>query len=255
MGNLNFDLSFFLGYLFNPPAILLWGLWLTIVISVVAQALGVVIGLFVALARMSKHPWLRVPAMLHIWAWRGTPVLVQLVIVYTGFAAAGIYRYPDISFGPFTISGPLQAAIIALSLNEAAYMAEIFRAAISSIEKGQHDAAKALGMTPAVSMRRIILPQALRIVIPPLGNEFTLMLKGTSLLSVIGIRELFGTLQSLNAATFKTFELFLIAAIWYLILTSIMTMVQWWLEARFDQQDQGRALGKLRRRSLFSGQR
>lgn len=254
MGNLNFDLGFFLSYLFDPPAIVLWGLWLTIAISIVAQALGVVIGLFVGLARMSPRIWLRAPAMFYIWLWRGTPVLVQLVIVYTGFAAAGIWRYPDIVVGPFTLSGPLQAAIIALSLNEAAYMAEIFRAAISSIDKGQHDAAKALGMTPAVSMRRIVLPQALRIIIPPLGNEFTLMLKGTSLLSVIGIRELFGTLQSLNAATFKTFELFLIAAIWYLLLTSIMSIVQSRLEARFGQHDPARPLGKLRR-SLFSGQR
>jgi polar amino acid transport system permease protein len=149
----------------------------------------------------------------------------------------------------------LQAALVTLSLNEAAYMAEIFRAAISSIDKGQQDAARALGMTPAISMRRIVLPQALPIVIPPLGNEFTLMLKGTSLLSVIGIRELFGTLQSINAATFRTFELFAIAAIWYLILTSIMGIVQRWLEARFGQQDETKPLGRFQRRKLISGQR
>lgn len=255
MGNLNFDLSFFISYLIDPPPIVLWGLWLTISISIVAQALGVVLGLFVALARMSRRLWLRAPATFYIWIWRGTPVLVQLVIVYTGFAAAGIWRYPDIVIGPFTIVGPLQAAILALSLNEAAYMAEIIRAAISSVDKGQHDAAKALGMTPATAMRRIILPQAIRIIIPPLGNEFTLMLKGTSLLSVIGIRELFGTLQSLNAATFKTFELFLIAAIWYLVLTSIMGIVQRWLEARFGEQDSERPLARVQRRSFLSGKR
>jgi polar amino acid transport system permease protein len=255
MGNLNLDPSFFIGYLFDPPAILLWGLWLTIAISVVAQTLGVIVGLFVALARMSRHGWLRLGARFYIWLWRGTPLLVQLVIVYTGFAAAGLYRYPDLSIGPLTVSGPLQAAIIVLSLNEAAYMAEIFRAAISSIDRGQLDAAKALGMTPAISMRRIILPQALRIVIPPLGNEFTLMLKGTSLLSVIGIRELFGTVQSINAATFRTFELFAIAAIWYLLLTSVMGVVQGWLEARFGRQDAAEPLGKLDRRALISGQR
>ena len=129
-------------------------------------------------------------------------------------------------------------------------MAEIIRAAISSIDRGQLDAAKALGMNPAISMRRIILPQALRIIIPPLGNEFTLMLKGTSLLSVIGIRELFGTLQSINAATFRTFELFTIAAIWYLILTSIMDVVQSWLEARFGRQDAEESLGELGAPSL-----
>jgi polar amino acid transport system permease protein len=255
MGNLNFDFAFFINFLIDPPSIVLWGLWLTISISIVAQALGVVLGLFVALARMSRRIWLRAPATFYIWIWRGTPVLVQLVIVYTGFAAAGIWRYPDIVIGPFTLPGPLQAAILALSLNEAAYMAEIIRAAISSVDKGQYDAAKALGMPPATAMRRIILPQAVRIIIPPLGNEFTLMLKGTSLLSVIGIRELFGTLQSLNAATFKTFELFLIAAIWYLVLTSIMGIVQRWLEARFGEQEAERPLGKVQRRSLFSGTR
>jgi polar amino acid transport system permease protein len=255
MGNLNLDQSFFVSYLFDPPAILLWGLWLTITISIVAQTLGVITGFFVALARGSRRGWLRFVAKLYIWLWRGTPLLVQLVIVYTGFAAAGFYRYPDLSIGPLTISGPLQAAIIVLSLNEAAYMAEIIRAAISSIDRGQLDAAKALGMNPAISMRRIILPQALRIIIPPLGNEFTLMLKGTSLLSVIGIRELFGTLQSINAATFRTFELFTIAAIWYLILTSIMGVVQSWLEAHFGRQDAEESLGKLGRRTLISGQR
>jgi polar amino acid transport system permease protein len=255
MGNLNFDLVFFINFLLDPPAIVLWGLWLTISISIVAQALGVLLGLFIALARMSRHIWLRAPATFYIWVWRGTPVLVQLVIVYTGFAAADIWRYPPIVIGPFMLPGPIQAAILALSLNEAAYMAEIFRAAISSVDKGQHDAAKALGMTPAGVMRRIILPQAAPIVIPPLGNEFTLMLKGTSLLSVIGIRELFGTLQSLNAATFKTFELFLIAAIWYLVLTSIMGVVQRWLEAHFGEQDAHKPLTKLQRRSFLSGKR
>ena len=255
MGNLDLDFSFFLKYLFNPPSILLWGLWLTISVSIVAQTLGVTLGFFVALARLSKRKWLSSLAVFYIWAWRGTPILVQLVLIYTGVAAAGIYKYPDLVFGPFRLSGPLQAAILTLSLNEAAYMAEIFRAAISSIDKGQNDAAKALGMTPAISMRRIILPQALRIVIPPLGNEFTLMLKGTSLLSIIGIRELFGTLQSINAATFRTFELFIIAAIWYLVLTTIMGFVQRHLEAKFGQQDSTTPLGKIGRRTLFSGHR
>ena len=130
-------------------------------------------------------------------------------------------------------------------------MAEIFRAAITAVDKGQDDASKALGMTPSVAMRRVILPQALRFVIPPLGNEFTLMIKGTSLLSIIGIRELFGTLQGLNATTFRTFELFLIAAIWYLLLTSIMALVQRYLEAKFGKQDAMLPMNKVIRRSLL----
>lgn len=252
---MNLDGSFFLEYLFNPPSLLLWGLWLTISVALVAQTLGVVLGFFVALAQLSRRGWLRALAAGYVWIWRGTPLLVQLVLIYTGVAAAGFYRYPDISFGPFTLSGPLQAAILTLSLNESAYMAEIFRAAISSVDRGQQDAAKALGMPPSTAMRRIIFPQAFRIVIPPLGNEFTLMLKGTSLLSVIGIRELFGTIQSINAATFRTFELFAIAAIWYLILTTIMSFVQHRLELRFGQQDNARPVDKLKRRSLFTSRR
>ena len=180
------------------------------------------------------------------------------MLVYTGVAAADIYKYPDIIFGPFTISGPMQAAILALSLHEAAYMAEIFRAAILAIDKGQFDAARAVGMSPLKAMRWIILPQATRIIIPPLGNEFTLMIKGTSLLAIIGIRELFGTIQQLNAATFRTFELFLIAAIWYLILTSIMGFIQKNIEAYFNRHElpsEKKFKQKFKRKNLLSGQR
>jgi len=237
MGNLNLDIPFFFEYLFNPPDILLYGVWLTISIAFVAQTLGVIGGLFIALLRMSQRWWLRELGKLYIWIFRGVPLLVQLVIVYTGVAAAGLYKYPDIVIGPFTLSGPMQAAILALSLHEAAYMAEIFRAAISSIDRGQFDAARAVGMSPITAMRWIILPQAIRIVIPPLGNEFTLMIKGTSLLAIIGIRELFGTIQQLNAATFRTFELFVIAAIWYLILITIMGFIQKHVEAYYSKHE------------------
>ena len=258
MGNLNLDLPFFFNYLFNPPSILLYGVWLTISIAFVAQFLGVLGGFLVALLRISKKWWLRELGKLYIWIFRGTPLLVIIVLVYTGVAAADIYKYPDIIFGPFTISGPMQAAILALSLHEAAYMAEIFRAAILSIDKGQFDAARAVGMSPLKAMRWIILPQATRIIIPPLGNEFTLMIKGTSLLAIIGIRELFGTIQQLNAATFRTFELFLIAAIWYLILTSIMGFIQKYIEAYFNRHElpsEKKFKQKFKRKNLLSGQR
>lgn len=257
-GDINIDTAFFLKYLLDPPEIIWRGLWLTIWISVVAQAFGVAVGLLIALCIRSKRGLLRGFGKFYVWLWRGTPLLVQLVIIYTGVAAAGFYKYPDIQIGPFIFTGPLQAALITLSLNEAAYMAEIFRAALSAIDKGQFDATRALGMRPSTAMRWIILPQAARMVIPPLGNEFTLMIKGTSLLAILGIRELFGTIQQLNAATFRTFELFIIAAIWYLILTTIMGFVQRRLEAHYGRYDQptgdtGKATPSLR--SLFSGQR
>lgn len=258
VGDVNIDTAFFFRYLFNPPAIVWQGLWLTIWISVVAQALGVAVGLLIALCMRSKHIWLRAFGKFYVWVWRGTPLLVQLVLIYTGVAAAGFYKYPDIQIGPFTLTGPLQAALIALSLNEAAYMAEIFRAALSSIDKGQFDAVRALGMRSYTAMRWIILPQAARMVIPPLGNEFTLMIKGTSLLAVIGIRELFGTIQQLNAATFRTFELFVIAAVWYLVLTSIMGLVQKRLESHYGRHDLPGNVGAKAStgfRGLLSGQR
>jgi polar amino acid transport system permease protein len=257
-GDLSFDVDFFTRYLFNPPSVVWKGLWLTIVIALVAQTMGVAIGLLVALMRLSRIWLARQLAVFYIWVWRGTPVLVQLLIIYTGVAASGLYKYPDLSIGPLTINGPMQAALLTLSLNEAAYMAEIFRAAIQSIDKGQFDAARAIGMRSPATMRFIILPQAARIVLPPLGNEFTLMIKGTSLLSVIGIRELFGTMQNINAATFRTFELFLVAAIWYLILTTLMSLVQKRIEDRYSRHElpAERAFKeKFKGRSLLSGQR
>jgi polar amino acid transport system permease protein len=137
-------------------------------------------------------------------------------------------------------------------------MAEIFRAAIQSIDRGQLDAAKAIGMRKGTALWFIILPQAARVVLPPLGNEFTSMIKGTSLLSVIGVRELFGTMQNLNAATFRTFELFFVAAIWYLILTSLMSIVQRRLEARLSRHElpaERRFKETFRSRKLVTTQR
>ncbi|QEX20774.1 polar amino acid ABC transporter permease [Hypericibacter adhaerens] len=258
LGQFNLDIPFFLTYLFDPPGIVWRGLWVTIYVAVIAQILGVIVGLGVALARMSGSAVLRSWAGLYIWAWRGTPLLVQLLIVYTGVAAAGIYRYPDLPLGPFTLSGPMQAALFTLALNEGAYMAEIFRAAIQSIDRGQLDAAKAIGMRKGTALWFIILPQAARVVLPPLGNEFTSMIKGTSLLSVIGVRELFGTMQNLNAATFRTFELFFVAAIWYLILTSLMSIVQRRLEARLSRHElpaERRFKETFRSRKLVTTQR
>jgi polar amino acid transport system permease protein len=238
LGRINFDVDFFLRYLLHPPDMIWQGLGVTIEVAIIAQLAGVILGLGIALARLSKVSIIRRCAALYSWAWRGTPILVQLLIVYTGIAAAGIYRYPDMIIGPIVVPGAMQAALLTLSLNEAAYMGEIFRAALQAIDRGQIDAARAIGMRPSTALRWIILPQAARIVVPPLGNEFTLMIKGTSLLSVIGVRELFGTVQDINSATFRTFELFLIAAIWYLILTTALSVAQRALEARLGRHEQ-----------------
>jgi polar amino acid transport system permease protein len=232
---MHFDWPFFWHYLLSPSSVYLHGLWLTLSISVIAQSLGTFFGIFVALARMSRFRLLQVPARLFIWGLRGTPLLVQIIFVYTGLAAANIFRFQDIDLGLVLIPGNVQAGVLALTLNEAAYMAEIIRAGINSVDIGQTEAAKSLGMTYRLYMRRIILPQAARVVIPPLGNEFNGMLKNTTLLSVIGVPELLLATQMVTSATFRVFELYLVVACYFLTLTTLWGFVQHRLEARFGE--------------------
>jgi polar amino acid transport system permease protein len=258
-----FDSGFFFDSLFQPTTIFLQGLARTVYISVLAQALGTVLGLGLELCRRSRFRILRWIAETYVWLVRGTPLLVQLVLVYNGLAATNIYRFEDWTIGPVVVLGVVQAAIITLAANEAAYMAEIIRAALDAIDTGQAEAAKALGMTPAMSMRMVLLPQAARIVLPPLGNEFNLMMKSTSLLSVIGLQEMFLTAQSINSATFKTFEIFLTVAAYYLLLTTVWAFVQKGIERKMGPPTmvapkggtlRHRLLGERKRESTVAAQ-
>src|SRR5450755_745940 len=183
--------NLFFNSIFEPDAQIRNGLFLTVVISIVAQIIGVILGIFAALGKMSKTRPIRWFANLYIWFFRGTPLIVQLVFFYFGLSVAKIYTWPDFTIGPITIEGAVQAGIFALGLNEGAYMAEIVRAGILAIDPGQMEAARALGMTQGKAMRRIVLPQAARVIIPPLGNEFNNMLKTTSLLFVLSVVELY----------------------------------------------------------------
>lgn len=230
-----FDWSFFWHYLLQPSNTFLDGLWRTVYISVVAQIAGVLVGLVIALARRSRFGVVRWAGATYVWLFRGTPLLVQLVLVYNGLAAASIYRFQDVHIGSWVLLGVAQAAIVTLAANEAAYMAEIIRAALDAVDVGQVEAAAALGMTPGKTMRLVLLPQAVRIIVPPLGNEFNLMMKSTSLLSVIGFQEMFLTAQSINSATFKTFEIFLVAACYYLALTTVWSFIQRIIERRLSE--------------------
>lgn len=166
---------------------------------------------------------------------RGVPLLVQIIFIYTGLAAANLFRFHDIDLGPIVIPGNVQAGIVALSLNEGAYMAEIIRAGIASVDIGQTEAARSLGMPYALLMRRIILPQAARFIIPPLGNEFNAMLKNSTLVSVIGVQELLLTTETLTSATFRVFELYSVVALYYLTLTTLWGLVQARVERRFER--------------------
>ncbi|MGA8259326.1 MAG: amino acid ABC transporter permease [Arenicellales bacterium] len=233
---MHFDWPFFWHYLLQPSWAYLHGLELTIVLSVVSQAAGTMIGLFGALGRISGFRLVELPVRFYVWVMRGTPLLVQIVFIYTGLAAGNILRFHDIHLGFITVPGNVQAAVIALSLNEGAYMTEIIRAGIASVEVGQAEAARSLGMTYALLMRRIVLPQAARFIVPPLGNEFNSMLKNTTLVSVIGVQELLLTTETLTSATFRVFELYSVVALYYLTLTTVWGLFQRRIESRFAER-------------------
>jgi polar amino acid transport system permease protein len=230
-----FDSNIFLNDL-NPTSPGVLGvLYLTIVISVIAQALGVVLGVFAALGKMAKIAPLRVIANLYIWFFRGTPLLVQLTFFYFGFGAAHLWDWADITIFGFFIPGNLQAAMVILGVNEGAYMAEIIRAGILAVDPGQTEAAKSLGMTYRQTMTRIVLPQAARVIIPPLGNEFNNMLKTTSLISVLGVVETYNHYVILQGLNFRPFEAYAACALWFLLLTTIWGFVQSRIELRFSR--------------------
>ena len=209
-------------------------LFATIYIAVISQLLGVVLGLVAALMRMSRLRVLQVLSGLYVWVFRGTPVIVQIFFVYFGVNILfGVTLIPNsLDFQLFTLGGAAFAGILALGFNEGAYMREIIRAGIDSVDKGQLEAARSLGMTHGLAMRRIVLPQAARVIVPPLGNEFNNMLKTTSLLFFIGVVELWGNAEIGYSQTFKPVEYFAAVAVWYLLLTTIWTLIQSWIERR-----------------------
>ncbi len=208
-------------FLFSP--FFLRAAWLTLWISVVAQFSGVVLGLFLALMRVSRYPALSWSARAYIWFFRGSPLLVQVLLLWIGLPKVSGILLSDIA-----------CVLVAFSLNEGAYMAEIIRAGISSVDTGQMEAAKSLGMRFALAMRRIVLPQAARVIIPPLGNEFNNMLKTTSIASVIGLNELTHTADLFGSPTFSNFELLIVATFYYLVMTTLWGYFQAWLENRLN---------------------
>jgi polar amino acid transport system permease protein len=238
--------------IFQPSNLILNGVALTLGLSVVSQLIGTILGVLGALGRLSKFAPARWFAGFYVWFFRGTPLLVQIAFIYFGFGVAGIYqweRHP--LFG--IIPGAWQAGVVALALNEGAYMTEIVRAGILSVDAGQMEAAKSLGMTYRRAMRRIVLPQAARIIVPPLGNEFNNMLKTTSLLAFIGVRELFQDADIRYSSTFKPVEYFAGVAILYLCLTTIWGFIQMGIERRLGQSDRDETVSLRMRLSGIAG--
>lgn len=193
-----------------------------------SQAAGIVLGLLAALGRLStfKPPVFRSLAYVYIWLFRGTPLIVQIVFVY--------FAVPQLSNGAVSLN-EFWSAFLALSLNEGAYMAEIIRAGISSVDTGQMEAAASLGMPRQLAMRRIILPQAIRLIIPPTGNEFISMLKNTSLAYVISTQEIFFNTEQIYSTNLHYFELLSVVSVWYLAMTTVSSLVQSRVERHYER--------------------
>jgi polar amino acid transport system permease protein len=227
--------------IFHPDHVFFDALVTTVYIAVVAQVLGVVLGLIAALMRMSRLLPLRVVSGLYVWFFRGTPVLVQIFFIYYGAnILLGFTLIPNtLELGFYSLDGAAVGGILALGINEGAYMREIVRAGIDAIDKGQMEAARSLGMTQGLAMRRIVLPQAARVIVPPLGNEFNNMIKTTSLLSIIGVTELFQDAEIHYSNDFKPVEYFMAVSFWYLVLTTVWTVIQAQIERKLSASERG----------------
>jgi polar amino acid transport system permease protein len=236
--NRRFEWSIIGRYLFSPR--ILHGVVATLELTAISMAIGIALGLVLAVMRLSPNPLVSSASWIYVWLFRGTPVYVQ--ILFWAYISA---LYPFLSLGlPF--GGPqiahananslitiFVAAILGLGLNEAAYMAEIVRAGILSVNEGQTEAAYALGMGRLTTIRRIVLPQAMRLIIPPTGNETISMLKTSSLVSVIAYTELLYAAQQIYAVNYDTIQLLIVASLWYLAMTSVLSVGQYYLERRF----------------------
>jgi len=237
--NPRFEWSVVGNYLFDQR--ILEGLVVTIELTVIAMAIGVVLGVLLAVMRVSSNPLVSRASWLYIWFFRGTPVLVQLLFWYNIAAlypklALGIpfgpaFVHPDVN----TLITAFKAAVLGLGLNEGAYMAEIVRAGMISVDEGQTHAAQSLGMTRVQTMRRIVLPQAMRVIIPPTGNETISMLKTTSLASVITVSELLYSAEEIYAVNYKTIQLLIVASVWYIACTSVLYVGQHYLERYYGR--------------------
>jgi polar amino acid transport system permease protein len=236
----NFHWDLFRQYFFDPR--IMRGVVKTIWLTVVAMIIGILLGVVLAVMRLSPNRLVSGFSWLYIWFFRGTPLLVQ--ILFWSFIGA-LYKRIEIGVpfgGPAIINADANSlisatvgVILALSLNEAAYMAEIVRAGIISVREGQTEAAHSLGLSRLQTMRLVVLPQAIRVIVPPTGNEVISMLKNTSLASVVAFTELLYSVQLIYAVNYKQIPLLMVAVVWYLILTSVLYVAQYFIERRYGR--------------------
>ena len=209
------------------------GLFVTLELTVIAMAIGIVGGVLIAVGRLSENPLARAVCSGYVWFFRGIPVLVQLIFWYN---LSVLLPHISLGFAVFdtnTLISPLTAAILGLGLNEIAYMAEIIRGGLLAVDHGQTEAALALGMGRVRVFRRIVLPQAMRFIMPPTGSQVINMVKATSLVSVIALSDLLYTVQTVYNRTFETIPLLIVACIWYLIITTVLYIAQSFIERHY----------------------
>ena len=237
-------------YLFDPR--ILRGAWTTIYLTFLAMVIGIALGVIAAVMRLSPNPIVSSASWLYIWFFRGTPLLVQVLFWYNIASLFNVISLGVPFGGPALIHEsanslitPFVAALLALGLNEGAYMAEIVRAGIISVDEGQVQASQSLGMSRLQTMRLIVLPQALRVIIPPTGNETISMLKNTSLLYVAAFTELLYSVTQIYNVNFQTIPLLIVASIWYLAMTSVLYVGQYFIERRY-----GRGFSRAQRATM-----
>ncbi len=263
--NENIQKQYIWQFIFDPRIVK--GVWITLAVTLISMVIATILAIILAIMRMSSNPVLRGVSFLYIWFFRGTPLLVQ--IVFWGYLGL---LYKQISLGvPLTdfhifavdtntLIPAFVGGVIALSLNEAAYAAEIVRAGLLSIDHGQREAAFSLGMGPGYTLRRIILPQSMKVIIPPMGNETISMLKNTSLLAVVAVPELYTASSQISSGNLRQVELLIVASLWYLFITSVLSVPQFYLERYYARgnsrelpptpiQQLKRAFGRMRGRA------
>jgi polar amino acid transport system permease protein len=219
---------------FLTAKVILDGIVNTMVMAVLAMALGIVLGIVVAIMRLSPNPVLQSVAAGYAWLFRGTPLILQLLLWFNLALVFPTIGIPGLwSVRAVDVMTPFLSALLGLGINQGAYTSEVMRAGMLSVDAGQYEAAQAIGMGRLRALRRIILPQAMRVVIPPLGNEFIGMVKATSLASVIQYPEVLHNAENIYYANSRVIELLIVAGLWYLLVVSILTPLQMLLERRF----------------------
>ena len=238
--NPNFGWSVVGQYLFD--ASVMHGIGVTLSLTVVSMLLGIVLGLVCAVGKLSRLRFFMGLSDLYLWFFRTTPLLVQLLFWYNLSALFPVLGIPGVfSVDTNSVITPLTAAVVGLSLNEGAYMAEIIRAGLMSVDPAQRETAEAFGMSKRQILFRVLLPQAMRAIVPPTGNQVISMIKATAMVSIIAMDDLLYSVQAIYNQNFQIIPLLIVAVIWYLVITSVLTFVQARIEKRFAKGERGAA--------------